>query len=81
MRLRRAVDHHLGPMLLEYFFDRDGVADVPLHEAVVSMAGHIGKILKIPGIAQGVQVHHMVMLVGQETAYQMRADEASSACD
>ena len=65
-------------MLREYFFD--AIADVPLHEAVVRMAGHIGKILKIPGIAQGVQVHHMVLLVGQQTAHQMRADEASSAC-
>ena len=79
MRLGGEVDDGINAMLAHDATHEIRVADVAVHECVAGMTVHIAEIIRIAGIAEGVQIDHPRLLALQEQPHEMRADKPRSA--
>jgi hypothetical protein len=75
----RQVQDGVGPVLVKAPGHLGGIADIHLLKGVPGTARYRCQGLKVPGIGQLVQVHHMVRRMGDQMADQGGADEAGAA--
>jgi hypothetical protein len=74
------VDDRLDRVALHQLLHRRAVPDVPAHEDVSGIPLEVAQVLEIPGVGQGVDVHHQVFRVRPAyEAHVLRPDEAGAA--
>ena len=81
MALRREMHDDVGLVALERVAHGAGVADVDFREGVTRMRGDRGEVVEIAGVGQGIEVHDLVVRVGDQVAHHRGSDEAGAAGD
>ncbi len=79
VRLGGEVDDGVG--VTHRLFNLGGVADVALNEAVAGVVLDVAQVVEVAGVGELVEVDDIVVVMAQEPAHEVGADEAGAAGD
>src|ERR1044071_8392954 len=77
MSLRRSVDDPFNPMRTNETLDQGLIANISMHKCMPGMLFDRLKICEIAGVFQGIEIHHLMAALRNQTTDEMRPDESS----
>jgi hypothetical protein len=77
--LRGEVDHGTRAIVSEQIAHEGGVGDVAAHEAMPLPGLEIVQAVRVAGVSQLIDIHHVTAAAGKPMAHEIRADEAGTA--